>query len=110
MSSQATVRVNKFARLWQRLQDPEWRKYGAVLLCGKLGAIAILMMVFALVSAFTGAPAHAADPSLKGNDIVSPLNVAARFSPPSRANTPDDAAQPTVRKSDFTVVNPRHNN
>ena len=75
MSSQATQRVNKFARLWQRLQDRDWRRYGALLLGGKLGAIAILMMVYALFTAFTGTPAHADDPVLKGNDIVNPLNT-----------------------------------
>jgi Amt family ammonium transporter len=75
MNPEATVRVNKFARLWQRLQDRDWRRYAYLLLGGKLGAIAILMMVFALLQAVTGTPAHAADPVLKGNDIVNPINT-----------------------------------
>ena len=75
MSPQANVRVHKFTRLWERLHDAEWRRYGALLLVGKLGAIAILLMVFALISAVAGTPAHADDPVLKGNDIVNPLNT-----------------------------------
>jgi Amt family ammonium transporter len=75
MSSQTSVRVNKFARLRQRLQDPEWRRYGYVLLAGKFGAIAILCMAYLLITAVTGSPAHADDPVLKGNDIVNPINT-----------------------------------
>jgi Amt family ammonium transporter len=75
MSPQANVRVNKFSRLWERLHDAEWRRYGVLLFGGKFGAIAILLMVFALISAIAGTPAHADDPVLKGNDIVNPLNT-----------------------------------
>ena len=57
------------------MQDPEWRKYAGVLIVGKFGAIAILMMAFFLYKAFTGDTAHADDPVLKGNDIVNPLNT-----------------------------------
>jgi Amt family ammonium transporter len=66
-------------RLARRLQDPEWRKYGYTLLVGKFGAIAILMMAYALYIAFTGSPAHAqaaaAAPPLKAEAIVNPLNT-----------------------------------
>src|SRR5205085_1521181 len=75
LNSERQVPVNKFSRLWNRLQDPEWRRYGYALLVGKFGAIAILMLAFALIGSFTGAPAHAADPTLKGNDVVNPLNT-----------------------------------
>src|SRR5260221_1227416 len=73
--NRSTVRVNKFARLAQRLKDPEWRRYGYALLAGKFGAIAILCMAFLLITAVTGSPAHADDPVLKGNDIVNPINT-----------------------------------
>ena len=75
MNSQTSVRVNKWARLRDRLRDPEWRRFGYTLLIGKLGAIAILCMIYALATAFMGTPAHADDPVLKGNDIVNPLNT-----------------------------------
>lgn len=75
MSSKPGESVNKFARLRQRLRDPEWRRYGLTLLIGKIGAIAILLMVFALLSAFTGNAAHADDKTLQGNAIVNPINT-----------------------------------
>ncbi len=75
MSLTANTRINKLARLRTRLRDPEWRRYGLTLLIGKVGALAILYLAFALFSAFVGSPAHADDPVLKGNDIVNPINT-----------------------------------
>lgn len=75
METTSCTRINKFARLLQRLQDPEWRKYGLAIFGGKIAALAILVSVFALFSAFTGGHAHADDPVLKGNDIVNPINT-----------------------------------
>ncbi len=68
--------INKWSRLAQRLKEPEWRRYGLTLLLGKVGAICILYTLFALYTAFSGTPAHADDPVLKGNDIVNPVNTA----------------------------------
>ncbi len=66
------------SRLAKRLQDPEWRRFGYTLLVGKLGAVAILLMAFALYTAFTGSAAHAqaaAAPALKAEGIVNPINT-----------------------------------
>jgi Amt family ammonium transporter len=68
-------RINKLARLRDRLYDPEWRRFAYLLLFGKVCAIALLFTLFALTSAFLGGPAHADDPVLKGNDIVNPINT-----------------------------------
>jgi Amt family ammonium transporter len=69
-------RVNKLARLGQRLSDRQWRRYAYTLLAGKMAGILILLCVaFPLISTFTGLPADAADPVLKGNDIVNPINT-----------------------------------
>jgi len=69
-------RVNKISRLGKRLRDREWRRYIYLLLVGKATAIALLILVaIPLVSHFVGSPALAADPVLKGNDIVNPLNT-----------------------------------
>src|SRR6202140_3162509 len=68
-------RINKFARLRERLRDSEWRRYAGLLLFGKVCAIALLFTTFALASALLGGPAHADDPVLKGNDIVNPINT-----------------------------------
>jgi Amt family ammonium transporter len=75
MSSQPRQRVNKVARLGQRLRDIEWRRYAYLLLLGKATAIMLLCMVIPLISYFIGSPVLAADPVLKGNDIVNPINT-----------------------------------
>lgn len=67
--------VNKFARLGQRLREKEWRRYGYLLLLGKVMAIVMLFMVFAFIPNLMQTPALAADPVLKGNDIVNPINT-----------------------------------
>jgi Amt family ammonium transporter len=65
----------KFSRLRLRLRNPEWRKYGTALLAGKGIGIALVLLVMAVVSVFIGGHAFAADPDLKGNDIVNPVNT-----------------------------------
>ena len=74
--SQQGQRVNKLTRLRQRLRDREWRHYAYTFLGGKMTAIILLLFVaFPLISNFIGLPADAADPVLKGNDIVNPVNT-----------------------------------
>src|SRR5262249_12407133 len=69
-------RINKLARLRQRLRDPEWRKYGYLLMAGKLIGIAMLFGVMYLVSTAIGKSAYAADaPPLTGSAIVNPLHT-----------------------------------
>jgi Amt family ammonium transporter len=68
--------AQKVYRLGARLRDPEWRRYGAVLLTGKLTAASLLLLVGMLVNpGQLGLATFAADPVLKGNDIVNPLNT-----------------------------------
>jgi Amt family ammonium transporter len=58
------------------LRDKEWRKYGGLLLAGKVAAIALLMVVMMFMNPdLFGSRAFAADPQLKGNDIVNPINT-----------------------------------
>ena len=74
--SSAPGRIDKLARLGSRLRDPEWRRYGYVLLGGKAVGIALLLGVIALTSNVFGTTVHADDaPVLTGNDIVNPLNT-----------------------------------
>jgi Amt family ammonium transporter len=70
-----SVRISKLARLRARLRDPEWRRYGGLLLAGKALGIATLLGMVALLSNVSGGPAHADDVVLKGNDIVNPINT-----------------------------------
>ena len=66
----------KLSRLQTRLRSAEWRRYGAILLAGKLAGIAILACIAAFLNPdLLGMKAFAADPVLKGNDIVNPLNT-----------------------------------
>src|SRR5437763_13647517 len=71
---------DKVTRLRERLREPEWRKYGKVLAMGKLTGIGLILLLAVLLNpslmsfhAFAQAPA--ADPVLKGNDIVNPINT-----------------------------------
>ena len=65
----------KFSRLYARLQDKEWRRYGGLLLGGKALGMAIVLLFIAVVSGLFFTHVLAADPELKGNDIVNPINT-----------------------------------
>jgi ammonium transporter, Amt family len=68
--------VGRMDRWRQRLRDQEWRRYAYTMLLGKFAAILLLMVVLLpIVSHLLGLPVMAADPELKGNDIVSPINT-----------------------------------
>lgn len=67
---------SRTAKWKERLQSPEWRRYGALLLVGKLGGLALLMLGTYLINPdLFGFKVFAADPTLKGNDIVNPINT-----------------------------------
>jgi ammonium transporter, Amt family len=69
---------SKLSRLTARLRDAEWRRYGGLLLAGKLLGILLLMLgVYLANPGLMGLTTFAADapPALKGNDIVNPLNT-----------------------------------
>jgi ammonium transporter, Amt family len=66
----------KWSRLKARLRDPEWRRYGTLIILGKIAAIGLLLVVMAFVNPdLIGFRAFAADPVLKGNDVVNPVNT-----------------------------------
>jgi len=66
----------KLSRLRERLRTPEWRKYGQILLMGKFVGIALVFLLALFMHPeMMGMGAHAADPELKGNDIVNPVNT-----------------------------------
>ncbi|HVZ61036.1 MAG TPA: ammonium transporter, partial [Terriglobales bacterium] len=66
----------KFSRLGARLRDPEWRRYGKVLLAGKVAGVAITMLVMTVVTGLFFGSALAADaPEVKAADIVNPINT-----------------------------------
>src|SRR5690348_2391745 len=66
----------KISRLGVRLRNPEWRKYGGTLLAGKVLGVGLVLAIMAAVTGIFFSHVFAADPDLKGNDIVNPLNTA----------------------------------
>ena len=59
------------------MHDPQWRKFGGVLLVGKLAGLAVLaVLVYYINPGLFGHKVFAADPILRGNDIVNPVNTA----------------------------------
>src|SRR3984893_6620015 len=67
----------RLSRLQVRLHDPEWRRYGTLLLAGKMVGVGLLLLgIVALFPDLLGfGKVLAADPDLKGNDIINPLNT-----------------------------------
>ncbi len=75
-SHTAAYHGTRLSRLGTRLRDPEWRRYGYLLLCGKALGVLALVGVAALVAGVIGTPVHAEDAApLTGNDIVNPINT-----------------------------------
>jgi Amt family ammonium transporter len=67
---------SKISRLRARLKEPEWRRYGSILAVGKFMGLALLAVFVAFQNpGLLGMTALAADPVLKGNDIVNPINT-----------------------------------
>src|SRR6266853_1730790 len=67
---------SKINRLRERLRNPEWRKYGKILLMGKLTGVGLILVAALLLNPdLIGFRTFAADPVLKGNDIVNPINT-----------------------------------
>ncbi len=68
----------KFSRLAKRLRDPEWRRYGGLLLGGKAIGIGLVLLIITVVSGlfFTHVYAQTAAPEVKAADIVNPVNTA----------------------------------
>ena len=74
--NRVTQRKHKLNRLRDRLKDGEWRRYGMVLLTGKLIGIAILAGCTYLINPdLFGFRVFAADAAVKANDIVNPINT-----------------------------------
>ena len=75
MDSKRLSLQQKLVRLRARMNDPEWRRYGKLLLAGKVLGVGLLVGLMLLTPELLGWTTAAADPELKGNDIVNPLNT-----------------------------------
>ncbi len=67
--------AEKFTRLGGRLRDAEWRRYGKLLLAGKLAGVGIVLLFMTVVSGLFFGRAYAADAEVKAADIVNPINT-----------------------------------
>src|SRR3982075_4595397 len=68
----------KMSRLAGRLRDPEWRRYGGLLLGGKAMGIGLVLLIITVVSGlfFGHVYAQTATPEVKAADVVNPVNTA----------------------------------
>ena len=66
----------KFSRLRNRLRKPEWQRYGATLLAGKLAGVACTLLIMASATALFFTRVYAADSIPKLPDVINPINTA----------------------------------
>jgi len=68
--------TEKVSRLALRLRDPEWRRYGGLLLVGKMLGVAAVLLMMKVTSDWFFTTAFAAEaPAVKAADIVNPINT-----------------------------------
>jgi Amt family ammonium transporter len=65
----------KFSRLAARLRTPEWRRYGKLLLAGKLMGVGLALALTAVISYLFLGQVYAADAEVKAADVISPVNT-----------------------------------
>src|ERR1700731_2972676 len=68
--------TRKLSRLSVRLRDPEWRRYGRLLLAGKALGIGLVLLIITVVSGVLFSHVLAADAEVKAADVVNPVNTA----------------------------------
>jgi Amt family ammonium transporter len=68
-------RGERFSRLAVRLRDPEWQRYGKLLLVGKLTGIGVVLLVVTVISELFFGRVYAASAEVKAADIVNPINT-----------------------------------
>src|SRR5580658_4027009 len=66
----------RFSRLAVRLRDPEWQRYGKLLLLGKTAGAAVVVLFITVVSGLLFGRVYAADVTVKAADVVNPVNTA----------------------------------
>jgi ammonium transporter, Amt family len=67
--------AKRLSRLAVRLRDPEWQRYGTLLLLGKALGVAVVLLLITVVSGVFFGRVYAADAEVKAADIVNPINT-----------------------------------
>jgi ammonium transporter, Amt family len=71
--------AEKFTRLRERMRDPEWRRYGRLVLAGKALGIGLTLLIITVVTSvffgFGHVFAQTGTPEVKAADIVNPVNT-----------------------------------
>jgi len=67
--------AQKFSRLAVRWRDPEWRRYGKLLLAGKALGVGLVLLIITVISGLFLTHVLAADAEVKAADVVNPLNT-----------------------------------
>ena len=67
--------AGKCVRLSGRLRNPEWRRYAATLLAGKVAGIAVLLLAITVISSLFFATVLASDTDVKAADVINPINT-----------------------------------
>jgi Amt family ammonium transporter len=66
----------KLSRLASRLRDPEWRRYGQLLLAGKAIGVGLVLLFITVTTGLFFTHVFAADAEVKAADVVNPVNTA----------------------------------
>jgi Amt family ammonium transporter len=67
--------TERLSHLAVRLRDPEWQRYGKLLLIGKAIGVGVVLLVITVVSGLLFGRVYAADAEVKAADIVNPINT-----------------------------------
>jgi Amt family ammonium transporter len=66
----------KLSRLQACLREPQWRRYGATVLAGKVAGVGLTLLIMAAATGIFLAKVMAADSTVKAADVVNPVNTA----------------------------------
>jgi Amt family ammonium transporter len=67
--------AKRFSRLRLRLRDREWRRYGKLLLLGKVIGVGAVLLAITAISGLLFGHVYAADAEVKAAEIVNPINT-----------------------------------
>ena len=67
--------TKRISRLAVRLRDPQWQRYGKLLLIGKAVGVGVVLLLITVVSDLFFGRVYAADVEVKAADMVNPINT-----------------------------------